>query len=207
MKLVKIDPIQSPTVEIQKAREVLKRGGVVVYPTDTLYGLGANIYLEEAVKKVYQIKKRSPNKPLSICLGRVEDLEKVAHLEGDTILLAQKLLPGPYTLVLKKKDHIPDSLTAGWDKVGVRIPDSPVCRELALEFPITTTSANFSGEESPVKVKELVNLFQDQVDLYLDAGDAHPTHSTVVDLTTSPPTILREGAGMERLTRLLEDLF
>lgn len=192
---------------MEMAREVLRKGGVVVYPTDTLYGLGANIFQEEAVKRVYSIKKRSKKKPLSICLSRVEDLESVAYLEGDALLLAQDLLPGPYTLILKKRDQVPDLLTAGSDKIGIRIPDSPVCQELALEFPITTTSANLSGEESPLRVEKLIDLFQEEVDLYLDGGDGNRSPSTVLDLTQSPPIILREGEGMERLIRLLEDLF
>ncbi len=207
MKRVEIDPTQPDFPEIQKAQMVLKEGGLVVYPTDTLYGLGANIFQEDAVKKVYQAKKRSPKKPLSICISRVQDLQRVAHLNVKSFQLANKLLPGPYTLVVKKNNQIPDLITAGSDKVGIRIPDHPVCRALSMDFPITTTSANISGEAAPLRVDELINLFQDQVELYLDAGDAQPSHSTVIDLTTSPPTILREGAGMERLNQLLDDLF
>ncbi|HNS25176.1 MAG: L-threonylcarbamoyladenylate synthase [Euryarchaeota archaeon] len=207
MKRVEIDPTQPDFPEIQKAQMVLKEGGLVVYPTDTLYGLGANIFQEEAVKRVYHVKKRSPEKPLSICISRVQDLQRVAHMDLKSFQLANKLLPGPYTLVVKKNPQIPYLITAGSDKVGIRIPDHPICRVLSMEFPITTTSANISGEEAPLEVDELVNLFQDQVDLYLDAGDAQPFHSTVIDLTTSPPTILREGAGMDLLNQLLDDLF
>ena len=207
MKRVEIDPTQPDFPEIQKAQMVLKEGGLVVYPTDTLYGLGANIFQEEAVNRVYQAKKRSPKKPLSICISRVQDLQRVAHLDLKSFQLANKLLPGPYTLVVKKNPQIPDLITAGSDKVGIRIPDHPVCRVLSMDFPITTTSANLSGKEAPLEVDELINLFQDQVDLYLDAGDAEPYPSTVIDLTTSPPTILRKGAGMDLLNQLLDDLF
>ncbi len=207
MKRVEIDPTQPDFPEIQKAQMVLKEGGLVVYPTDTLYGLGANIFQEEAVNRVYQAKKRSPKKPLSICISRVQDLQRVAQLDLKSFQLANKLLPGPYTLVVKKNPQIPDSITAGSDKVGIRIPDHPVCRVLSMDFPITTTSANLSGKEAPLEVDELINLFQDQVDLYLDAGDAEPYPSTVIDLTTSPPTILRKGAGMDLLNQLLDDLF
>jgi L-threonylcarbamoyladenylate synthase len=202
MKRIKINPTHPEAEKIQMARNILRRGGVVVYPTDTLYGLGANIFREEAVKRVYRIKRRSQDKPLSICLGRVEDLERVAYLEGDALKLAKNLLPGPYTLILKKKDHIPDSLSAGSDKIGVRIPDSPVCRELALEFPITTTSANLSGEEPPIRVDQLVELFQEEVDLYLDGGDGNRSPSTVIDLSSWPLEILRAGAGVEDLQSL-----
>lgn len=203
MKRVKINPHQPDPVEMEGARNILREGGVVVYPTDTLYGLGANIFQEEAVKRVYSIKKRSQKKPLSICLGRVEDLESVAYLEGDALKLAKKLLPGPYTLILKKRDHIPDLLTAGSDKIGVRIPDTPLCQELALEFPITTTSANLSGEDSPIRMEELTDLFQEKVDLYLDGGDGKQSPSTVIDLTSWPPEILRAGAGVEELHNLI----
>lgn len=202
MKRVKINPHRPDPTEMERVRNILRKGGVVVYPTDTLYGLGASIFQEEAVKRIYCIKKRSMKKPLSICLGKVEDLERVAYLEDDVLKLAKNLLPGPYTLILKKKDHIPHLLTAGSDKIGVRIPDSPVCRELALEFPITTTSANLSGEESPIRVEELVQLFQEQVDLYLDGGDGNRSPSTVLDLTSWPPEILRSGVGVEELHNL-----
>jgi len=205
MKRVRINPQKPEPAEMERARDILQKGGVVVYPTDTLYGLGANIFLENAVKKVYHIKRRPQDKPLSICLSKVEDLEKVAHLDDKTFNLAQELLPGPYTLILEKKKEISDLITAGSDKIGVRIPDSPVCQELAAEYPITTTSANISGEKSMVRVDELVRLFREGVDLFLDGGDANSSHSTVVDLTTSPPAVLREGAGLGLLTELLKE--
>jgi L-threonylcarbamoyladenylate synthase len=205
MKLIKINPQKPEPAEMEMAREVLRKGGVVIYPTDTLYGLGANIFQEEAVKKVYHIKRRSPNKPLSICLSRVADLEKVAHMDDKTFNLVNDLLPGPYTLILKKKDEISNLLTAGSDKIGVRIPDHPICRELSAEFPITTTSANISGEESLVRVDELFSLFQDQVELFLDGGDCkNLSPSTVVDLTHPTPVILREGAGLGLVTELFK---
>ncbi|HMK54920.1 MAG TPA: L-threonylcarbamoyladenylate synthase [Methanobacteriaceae archaeon] len=205
MKIIKINPEQPDNIEITKAREALREGKVIVYPTDTLYGIGANIFNEEAVKRVYRIKKRSEDRPLSICLSRVMDLERVADLDDKSLQLAIKLLPGPYTLILKKNKQISNLITAGSDKIGVRIPDNSICRVLTMEFPITTTSANLSGEETPCSVEELTEQFKDEVDIYLDAGDpSQLSPSTVLDLTSWPPKILRRGAWIEKVQKYLD---
>lgn len=204
MKIIKINPNQPEPEKMEMAREVLRSGGTVVYPTDTLYGLGANIFIEESVKKVYQIKKRSGEKPLSICLSSVSDLGNVAQIDTKTVKLVEDILPGPFTLILEKKEEISTLLTAGSNKIGVRIPDSPVCRELSLEFPITTTSANISGKVSPATLDGVMTQLKDQVDMYLDGGDCAGVASTVMDLTSWPPEILRTGPAFDQVRPYLD---
>lgn len=173
------------------AINILEDDGLIVYPTDTIYGLGAYIFSEKAVKKVYSLKNRDYSKPLSVCVSRIEDIHKIAHLEVDEEI--KKMLPGPYTIILNKKENVSPLLTAGGEKIGIRIPDNQICRELTRKFPITTTSANLSGEEVPKSLDEIIELLGDSVDLIIDGGKLQGTPSTVIDWTTHPPKVLRKG--------------
>ena len=196
MKILKINANNPEKEKIKAAINVLKSGGTVVYPTDTVYGIGANILDVEAVQKVYQVKKRSPLKPISTCVSKIEDIHKIAHMDEDTEKMIEKILPGPFTVILKKKENVPSILTSGGEKIGVRIPDSKVCMELASAFPITTTSANISGEKIPESLDGILKQLDGNVDLILDAGVCkHGIHSTVIDMTDSPK-IVRKGAVM-----------
>ncbi|NYB52627.1 MAG: threonylcarbamoyl-AMP synthase [Methanobacteriaceae archaeon] len=204
MKIIKINAEIPEKEKIEKVLDVLRVGGTVVYPTDTVYGLGANIFSHKAVLNVYQMKKRSQDKPVSVCLASVEDIWKIALVNGKMRGFIQKILPGPYTLILNKKEHVPLQITGGTDKVGIRIPDNNICRELSREFPITTTSANLSGNPSPVSAQEAHRELDDHPDIIIDSGPSPGgLPSTVVDLTATPPRILREGAGMEKLFRCI----
>ena len=199
MKILKINANNPEKDKIKAAVSVLKRAGTVVYPTDTVYGIGANIFDAKAVQKVYQVKKRSPLKPISTCVSKIEDIHKIAHMDEDTEKMIEKILPGPFTVILKKKESVPSILTSGGEKIGVRIPDSKVCMELASAFPITTTSANISGEKIPESLDGILKQLDGGVDLILDAGVCkHGIHSTVIDMTNSPK-IVRKGAVMPDL--------
>ncbi len=195
MKIVKINSKEPENEKMELAKKVLKNGGIIVYPTDTVYGIGANIFDEKAVQKVYSAKKRPQTKPLSICLSRIEDIKEVACIDRDTEKIVSKILPGPFTLILNKKEGISSLLTAGKDKIGVRIPDSNICKELSKEFPITTTSANISGMKVPESAVGVLKQLGDSIDLILDAGVfEHAVPSTVIDMTVFPPKILRKGS-------------
>ena len=199
MKILKINANNPEKDKIKAAVSVLKRSGTVVYPTDTVYGIGANIFDAKAVQKVYQVKKRSPLKPISTCVSKIEDIHKIAHMDEDTEKMIEKILPGPFTVILKKKESVPSILTSGGEKIGIRIPDSKVCMELASAFPITTTSANISGEKIPESLDGILKQLDGGVDLILDAGVCkHGIHSTVIDMTDSPK-IVRKGAVMPDL--------
>ena len=205
MKLIKINPQKPEKDKIELALHVLRKGGVVVYPTDTLYGIGVNIFSEDAVERVFSIKKRSKSKPLSVCLPKVESISKVAYMDSETEKIARKLLPGPFTLILNKKEGISSTLTAGEAKIGVRIPDSKVSMELSREFPVTATSANISGMKVPESPEGVYKQLRESVDLIFDAGAFKESlPSTVVDLTCHPPSVIRRGSGVEIFDEIIE---
>lgn len=205
MKIIKVDPDNPEKEKMAMVRDSLQDGKTVVYPTDTVYGLGANIFHEDALQKVYLMKGRSLTKPLSVCVSQVGDIKQIAHLNLQLEELIQKILPGPYTLILNKKEKVPLLITGGTDKIGVRIPDNSICREISREFPITTTSANISGHPSPVSAQEARKELGDHPDILIDSGPCSGgISSTVVDLTVTPPRILREGAGMEKLLQFIK---
>lgn len=206
VRIIKINEMDPENEKIKIARQAMKQGSIVVYPTDTVYGIGANIFDEKAIYKVYSIKKRAPDKPLSICLSSIKDLGMVAHLDQRTSKIARKILPGPYTLILKKKDDVPSILTAGSDYVGVRIPDNKICQQLAVDFPISSTSANLSGQTVPESPEDILKQLGPNVDVLLDAGVCkHGVPSTVIDMTVYPPKIIRKGAGYPGLDSALNE--
>lgn len=196
MKIIKIN---SQKVEKQIINEVINfmaDGGVVLYPTDTLYGLGVNIFHENALKKLYLIKNRPINKPISVCVSNIDWIPKIAQVDTETLNFIAKLLPGPYTVILKKKDCISKLLTAGSENIGIRIPDNDLCRKISQKFPITTSSANISGEETKKSVNEILEQLNNDIGLVLDEGPSKVDKpSTVIDFTVKPPVIIRKGSG------------
>lgn len=199
MKLLKINQDNPEKNKLKIAIDTLKEGKTIVYPTDTVYGIGANALDIEAIEKVYKIKKRPLDKPISICVSNTNLIKKIAYTNKEIEKIIEKILPGPFTIILNKKENIPSLLTAGSEKIGIRIPDNKVCIELSKEFPITTTSANLSGKDIPEAVDGILKQLDDRVDLILDAGICkHGIHSTVIDMTLNPPKIIREGAIMPK---------
>lgn len=195
MKIIKIDTEKPEKDKIEFALNLLRDGGTVVYPTDTIYGLGVNIYDENAIKKVFYIKKRSFNKPLSVCLSQISDINRIAYLDKTKRDIINEILPGPFTIILRKKEFISKLLTAGGEKIGIRIPNNRICMELTKLFPITTTSANLSGKKPSGSVNEVVEQLDDSVDLILDTGKSeNELPSTVIDLTLNTPKVVREGS-------------
>lgn len=202
MKIIRIDPLKPEKRKIEKAVNILENDGLVVYPTDTLYGLGANIFSQKATRKVYTIKGRDYSKPLSVCVSEIGDINKIAHLEG--IEKIKELLPGPFTIILNKKENVSPLLTAGRNKIGIRIPDNLISRELSRKFPITSTSANLSGEPVPESAGEIAELLGDSVDLIIEGGRLQGTHSTVIDWTIQPPNVIREGVKDFKLIEFIK---
>lgn len=209
MKAIKID-IKNPDQKvIKKAAEILRGGGIVVYPTDTAYGLGANALDEESVRKVYEIKGRDFSKPTHVV---VRDWEMIKHLcfVSDTAKkLYNKFLPGPLTMVLPKKKSVPDILTANLPTLGVRIPNNQITKKLSSElpFPYTTPSANKSGGNVPYSIEDVkAELEISKIDLILDVGKLPPTPpSTIVDLTATPVKVIREGPiSKDQIDKVLE---
>ena len=165
---------------IDKIKKILENNQVIVYPTDTLYGLGADATSEEAVKKVYQIKQRPPDMPISVLVSDFEMLQKYADINEQQMKILKEKLPGPYTFILKPKIKLP----VAKDTVGFRIPDH-WCILIAKRFgkPITTTSANIHGQSPLNDIEEMKNTFKESVSLYIDEGSLEGKGSTVIDLT------------------------
>ncbi|ABR55086.1 Sua5/YciO/YrdC/YwlC family protein [Methanococcus vannielii SB] len=177
--------------EIEIVKKVVLEGGVILCGTDTLYGLSTNALDENAIEKIYKIKKRDPNKPISISLGEKYQVEKYVYVDDTARKLIDKFMPGPITIILKKKDILPDIL--GKNDVGVRIPDNDVIRKISV-VPLTTTSANISGEVSPIALEEVDPKVKEKVDLIIDSGTCkHRMQSTIIKVIDGKIELIREG--------------
>ena len=175
--------IKNPTMEdIQEAILVLANGGIVLYPTDTVYGLAANIFNKNAVKRIYEIKHRELFKPLSILVSDVDAISHVAKITKRDKNVINEYLPGPYTFILDKAPTVPLVVTSGLKQVGVRVPNNEIACKLASIFPITTTSANLSNEKVLSTPDEILEQLNCDIDLVLDVGEL--TSSTPSQLIT-----------------------
>jgi L-threonylcarbamoyladenylate synthase len=184
--------------QLEQGISILKQGGIVAFPTDTVYGLGAAVNLPQAVARVYQVKERPKNMPLPLLLADKSQIEEVAEpVPAIAWLLAAKFLPGALTMVLLKSKSVPDTVTGGGKTVAIRIPAHPVPLALArgIGTPIVGTSANLSGKPSALTAEEVHAQLDGKVDLIIDGGRCPGgRESTIVDLTGETPLILREGA-------------
>jgi L-threonylcarbamoyladenylate synthase len=188
--------------DIKIASDIIKKNGIVIYPTETVYGIGANIFSNVALEKVFAIKKRDKDKPVSVAvsdLGVMEDLVYIGEKEKRFI---DMFLPGPVTVVLKKKEKVPDILTSGSELVGIRFSAHETTIKLIqlAGVPITSTSANISGEAPPKRVAQI----KIAADYIIDGGDCSGEPSTVVDLVNGK--ILRKGAKYEEVRAAMEEM-
>lgn len=188
------------TIEDKKLKEVaniIRDGGIVVFPTETVYGIGANGLKETAIKKLYEVKQRPINKPISLLVNSIEMIEEIAkditEIEYDLI---KRFFPGPLTIVLKKREIVPDIVTAGFNTVGIRMPENEIALKL-IEYagvPIATPSANISGRPSGTNLKEIMKDFNNKVDYFIDGGISKiGVASTIVQVINGNPCILRKG--------------
>jgi len=182
--------------KIKKAAEIIKSGGVVAFPTETVYGLGANAYDEQAVKKIFELKGRPQDNPLIVHISKKQDVYIVAReIPEKAKVLIREFWPGPLTLVLPKNPSIPDIVTAGLDTVAVRMPDHPIALKLIRlsGVPIAAPSANISGKPSATQPEHIKKYFGEKVFL-IEGKVKIGIESTVLDLTEDVPKILRPGA-------------
>jgi len=177
--------------EVEKARQVMDEGGLIVFPTETAYGIAADALNKEAVEKVYEAKQRPREKGLTAIVSSLGQAEKFSKLSEEERRLVEEFMPGPLTLVSEKKETVPDNLN---EKFVFRIPGNQTARKLAEETPVTATSANISGEETSYSVEDISEELLDKVDYILDAGrlEQSPT-STIVELVSGEPVMHREG--------------
>jgi L-threonylcarbamoyladenylate synthase len=197
--------------QIERGVSILKEGGLVAYPTDTVYGLGASATINEAVEKVYTVKDRPRNMALPLLLADVSWINEVAtSLPEVARSLIDMFMPGALTLVLFKSEAVSDLITGGIATVAVRVPANPTAIALinGLGTPVVGTSANLSGKPSPLTADEVYSQLGDSVDLIIDGGMCPGgRESTIVDVTGEVPVIIREGAiSREELDKVVKVL-
>jgi L-threonylcarbamoyladenylate synthase len=193
--------------DVKSASAIIRSGGVVIYPTETVYGLAVYAYDSDAIMKVLALKKRSSNKPISIAVSDYHMLQEVAHLDDTSRTFINKFLPGPVTVILPKKAQVPDILTGGSGLIGIRWPDHPLTIQLieSVGAPITSTSANTSGKAAPAKLADIEEEILLHVDYVIEGQECRYSEpSTVVDLVNRK--ILRIGALHDTIMQTLEEL-
>ena len=196
-KILKVDADNSEERILSKTAEILANGGIIAYPTETFYGLGADATNEKAIEKIFAAKGRDFQNPISLIIGNSDDLYPLVQDLPET---AQKLMaafwPGALTIVFLAANNVSPLLTAGSGKIGLRVSSHPVAIEIVqkLKRPLTATSANLSGAPECVKASEVAEQIGDIIDAIVDQGDTPGTKgSTIIDVTCDPPVILREG--------------
>ena len=190
--------------ETEEAKKAIKDGGLIVYPTETAYAIGGNALNEEVIDRVYKAKQRPRSKGLTVIVSSLTQAEKYAELNESEKALVEEFMPGPLTLVSKKKDSVPDSLNEGF---VFRISSSPLARELAEKKPLIATSANISGETTSYSVGDISEELLDKVDYVLDRGNLPkgPT-STIAEVQNGEIFIHREGPiSHEEVEKALDD--
>jgi L-threonylcarbamoyladenylate synthase len=191
--------------DVERAGEAIREGGLVVYPTDTVYGLGANALDTDAVERVFEAKGRARDRPLSLGVPDVDAALEYARPTDREERFMREFLPGPVTVVVERRESVPDALTAGSDRVGIRIPDHDVALAFyrSADRPVTATSANRSGEGSARRVTGIDRSVREAA-VVLDAGETPGTESTVVDPSLDDP-VIREGSEADAVRAWLRD--
>jgi L-threonylcarbamoyladenylate synthase len=195
--VLKTSAIKPDLKAIDQAVKVLYKGGLIVYPTDTAYGLGGNALDIKVIKKVYETKGRDHKKPTHIIVKDWKMIKEISKPSIHARLLFDNYFPGPLTVILRKDKRVPNILTSNLKTIGIRIPDCAVTKLISekVYFPYTTPSANRSRGNTPYSIKEVANEIDlNKIDLVIDCGTLAKTKpSTIIDLTTKPPKVLRDG--------------
>lgn len=182
--------------ELENVIKVIVDGGVVIFPTDTVYGVAANSLDETAIKKLFDLKERNDNKPICVLTSSVDKIKKIAYVRDEEQKIIDKYMPGALTIILDKKEIVSDVLTSGLKTVGVRIPNNEIALRILdkLEYPLATTSANISGMEAAVKKEDLIKEFDGKVDIIIDGGITDlKVSSTIVKIKNNEIEVLRQG--------------
>lgn len=184
--------------DLSLAVDEIRNGGVFIFPTDTVYGIGVNAENERSILKIYELKKRPANKPLILLFSSIEEVEQYVEDSDSKIaeILKRLFWPGPLTLIFKKSSKVIDSISSGQQTVGVRIPENEILRKIIklVGVPIASTSANITEEKSPVSLEEVPEELIDKAEVIIDGGACKlGTESTIVDVTIAKPIVIREG--------------
>ncbi len=183
--------------KIRQVVDVIKRGGIIVYPTDTTYGFGCDLFNKRAMEKILAIKRMPKDKLLSLICSDLQTFSQYGHVTNQSYKLMKRCLPGPYTFILKATQLVPRIMMTKQKTIGVRMPENPVATAIVEELghPIITTSVGLPDEEIMSESWEIEDRLGHLVDLVIDAGIILPFPSSIIDLSVEPPVILREGKG------------
>jgi tRNA threonylcarbamoyl adenosine modification protein (Sua5/YciO/YrdC/YwlC family) len=196
--LISINPDNPQPRHIKQIAEKLRSGAVICYPTDTVYGIGCDIFNRKAIKRIFQIKKRAKHKPFSFMCSSLKNVNDYGHVSNMAYRIMRKALPGPFTFVLSASKLVPKIMITKQKTVGIRVPANNICLELIEELgnPILTTSAILDKEGDPLsEAYEFDELLGNMIDLVIDGGMVFPDPSTIVSFTGEEPEILRQGKG------------
>lgn len=196
-KIIKINSTKPQKKYIYLAAKSIQKGGLVAFPCETVYGLGANIYNDKALKNIYKVKGRPNDNPLIVHISSSEQLQELtSHISLKSLSLTRKFWPGPLTLILKKNPNISNVVSAGLDSIAIRMPSNKIALELIKEsgVPIAAPSANISTKPSPTHAIHVIDDLNTKIDVILDGGDVEiGVESTVIDMTGETPELLRPG--------------
>lgn len=197
MKRIEIHPDNPQKKYLKAAAEVLRTGGLLVYPTDSVYGLGCDLFNKGAIEKIYQCKGNDKRKLLSFICPDLKDIAEYAYISNPAYKIMKHLLPGPYTFILNASKQVPKILLEKRTTVGIRVPDNTVCQSLLSEFgnPIINTSACLSNQAYLSDTEEIADTFAHLPGLFLDSGNGGLDPSTIIDFTQEEPVVIRQGKG------------
>lgn len=182
---------------IRKAADLLRDGGIIIYPTDTVYGIGCDLFNKRAIEKIYEIKQRSPKQPFSFVCSDLSDISNYAIVTNYAYKIMRHMLPGPYTFILGASRIVPKILLPKRKTVGIRVPDNRICLTLVQELgnPIISTSVVTGNGEIMVDPSDMEDTYRNRVDLVIDGGVVGDELSSVVSLIDDEPEVIREGKG------------
>lgn len=182
---------------IDEASTIIKKGGIVILPTETVYGIGCSCFDEDSIKKLYELKRRTYQKPISVLVSSIDMINMIAKDITDIeYKIIKHFFPGPLTIVLNKNDNVPDILVSGGDTIGVRMADCDITNAIIEKsgIPLAVSSANSSGEDSNINISDVYDIFKDKVDYYVDGGISKlGIGSTVIKIINNEVVILRQG--------------
>lgn len=195
--IITINPKNPQLRLIRRVVEVLKDGGVIGYPTDTIYGVGCDLFNPEAIRKIHRIKKIDGKKPLSFICSDLKDISRYAYVSNYAYKMMKRFLPGGYTFILKATKFVPKIAMTKQRTVGIRIPDNKICLSIVRELgnPIISTSVYKPDEGLYNDPAEIEERFGKQLDLVIDGGMIVAEHSSIIDLTDEFPKVIRKGKG------------
>lgn len=196
---LRVHPRNPQGKHLARALEVLQAGGVIIYPTDTVYGIGCSIFDKKAIERVYRIKRRDRSKPFSFICSDLRHISEFARVSNSAFRLMKQLIPGPFTFVLpaSRLKQLPKSMISKRKEVGIRVPDNVICQQLIKELghPILNASVDDEDGEIINDPEVIGERYERDVDVLLDGGKSSLEFSTILDLTGDQPNVIREGAG------------